>query len=135
MQMHRKWQDVRRRSKKKLPVFVKQALKEAATKKRRKACGESPGSRGFCSTVCWQSICMGRNKPHERCRLLWIRDVCICKLLAMSYREWQQLSTVHPVKKDLSQMEVGDLVFLWQWNFSCGSVYWRWQSRTCAELQ
>ena len=55
----------------------KQALKEAA---RRKECGESPGSRGFCSTVCWQSICMGRNKPHERCRLLWIRDVCICKL-------------------------------------------------------
>ena len=31
-------------------------------------------------TVCWQSIRMGRNKPHERCRLLWIRDVCICKL-------------------------------------------------------
>ena len=36
-------------------------------RKEEKACGEAPGSRGLCCTVCWQSICMGRNKPYERC--------------------------------------------------------------------
>ena len=51
----------------------KQALKEAARRKEEKRVANR-------QAVCWQSICMGRNKPHERCRLLWIRDVCICKL-------------------------------------------------------
>ena len=43
------------------------AERKLLRRKEEKACGEASGSCGLCCTVCWQSICMGRNKPHEWC--------------------------------------------------------------------
>lgn len=37
-------------------------------------------------------------------------------------------------KKDISEIETGDLAFLWKFpgrNLSCGSLYWRWENYPC----